>query len=289
MAAEILKSAELAHGLVENARENFAHFEEIGNAACFTTILVGDDPSSAKYIEMKQREGTSLGVRMNRMDLAADTSQAQLERVITQLSNSNADAILIQYPLPKGLDYLKAISQIDPSQDVDGLHPANLGLLLHDPKDYPGIIPCTPNGIVQLLEYGNVELNNADVVVVGKGLTVGGPLSILLASKNNGPAATVSTLHSGTKSLAEYISRADIVIGAAGVPGLITGDMIKEGAVLVSAGVRYVDGKALGDFTQDAREKAGVFVPVTGGVGPMTRANLWQNVVHCYELRHDLK
>lgn len=287
MAAELLKGTQLAEEMVETARLQLARFEELGNAACFTTVLVGEDPASHKYIEMKQREGESLGVKMSRVDLPHDISQADLEKTITELSDSEVDAILIQYPLPKGLDYLRAVSQINPVKDVDGLHPANLGLLFHDPENHPGLLPCTPNGIIQLLEHGGVELENADVAVVGKGLTVGGPLSVMLSAKNNGPSATVATLHHATKSIGDYISNADIVIGAAGAPGIIDASMIKDGATLVAVGVRYVDGMARGDFTKDARDKASIYVPVTGGIGPMTRANLWQNVVRCYNLGHE--
>jgi methylenetetrahydrofolate dehydrogenase (NADP+) / methenyltetrahydrofolate cyclohydrolase len=143
MAIETLRSDELASTITEQAADRFAYFNEIGTMACFTTILVGDNPASVRYIEMKQREGRELGVKMDRLDLPADISQAELERIVTGLNESDVNAVLIQYPLPKGLDYLKAINCMDPKKDVDGLHPSNLGMLFHDPKSFPGLLPCT--------------------------------------------------------------------------------------------------------------------------------------------------
>lgn len=285
MAAELLRGNSLAESMMEEAHSRFKGIKASGDTARFSTVLVGGDPASRKYIEMKQLEGSNLGVQMSRIDLPAQISQTELETVISQLNNTDVDAVLIQYPLPKGLDYARAISKLNPEKDVDGLHPSNLGLLFHDPESHPGLLPCTPNGIIQLLKYGGVDIENADIVVVGRGLTVGGPLSVMLACKNNGVSATVSTLHHGTKSIAEHTLKADIIIGAAGSPGLITAEMVKEGSTLVAVGVKYIDNKAKGDFTDEARRRAGVYVPVTNGVGPMTRANLWQNVVRCYDLR----
>lgn len=281
-----LRGNYLADSMIENARNRFIAIKDIGDTACFTTVLVGDDPASQKYVEMKQLEGTNLGVMMSRVDLPANIPQTDLENTISQLNENGEDAVLIQYPLPGALDYVRAISRLDPTKDVDGLHPSNLGLLFHDPENHPGLLPCTPNGIIQLLKSGGVKVQNADIVVVGRGLTVGGPLSVMLASKNNGASATVSTVHHSTKSLKEYTLNADIIIGAAGSPGLITADMIREGTTLVSVGVGYVDNKARGDFSEEARHLAGTYVPVTSGIGPMTRANLWQNVLRCYELKN---
>lgn len=285
----ILRGNYLADSMIENAQNRFEAIKEIGDTACFTTVLVGEDPASQKYVEMKQKEGVNLGVRMSRLDLPSDISQQELENEISRLNKTEVDAVLIQYPLPKNLDYAKAITRLNPLKDVDGLHPSNLGLLFHDPENYNGLLPCTPNGIIQLLKYGGVNIQNANVVVVGRGLTVGGPLSVLLAAKNNGVSATVSTLHHGTKLLKEYTLTADIIVGAAGSPDLITADMIKEGTTLVAVGVKYVDRKAKGDFTREARQLAGTYVPVTNGVGPMTRANLWQNVLSCYELNNGVQ
>jgi len=286
MAETFLYGTELARTLTEETQKRFVQYAELGEPACLTTVLVGDNPASKRYIEMKQEEGSTLGVNMDRLELPHDITQEDLEGEMEQLSASGVDSILIQYPLPPGLNYLSAVSRIKPTQDVDGLHPANLGLLFHDPENFPGLVPCTPNGILQLLEHGNVGVQNADITVVGRGLTVGGPLSVLLAATHNGASATVSTVHLGTKELRAHTRDADIVIGAAGSPGLIDADAVKEGAALISVGVKYEAGKARGDFTPAAKAKAGVYVPVTNGVGPMTRANLWANVARCHELRH---
>lgn len=276
--------------MVTDVQRQLGLLREMGKTAHFTTVLVGNDPASKKYIDMKQSEGSMIGVSMARVDLPADISQSDLNSKIAELNNDLAiNAILIQYPLPGKLNYLESISQIEPNKDVDGLHPYNLGLIMHDPQgNYPGIIPCTPNGIVQLLEHGGVKLEGADVAVVGRGMTVGAPLSMLLSAKNNGPGATVTTLHRHTKDLSKHIKNADIVIGATGVPNLIDDTMVKQDAILVSVGVSYdSNGRARGDFTDEARKKADIYIPVTGGIGPMTRANLWQNVLKCYELQQD--
>lgn len=288
MSERLLYGNVLADRLMEEAREDFSSFQALRKTARLTTVLVGKDPASKKYIDMKQAEGEKLGVAMERVDLDADISQDELENTLASLSNrEDVTAVLAQYPLPGNLNYLQAIQKLDPKKDVDGLHPSNLGLLIHDPVHHPGLIPCTPNGILQLLQYGGVEIERANVAVVGRGLTVGGPLSVLLNSKNNGANATVTLLHSGSKDLAEYTRAADIVIGATGRPGLITEDMITKGTTLVSVGVKYdKDDRARGDFTHGARQIAGDYVPVTRGIGPMTRANLWKNVVRCWQLQH---
>ncbi len=236
---------------------------------------------------MKQNEGSSLGVQMSRIDLPADISQEALEDEVEEISDSGVDAILVQYPLPQNLDYLSVIQKIRPSKDVDGLHPSNLGLIFHDPENFRGLVPCTPKGILDLLAYGKVETEGTNITVVGRGLTVGAPLSALLTAKNNGARATVTNAHSATKDLAKHTENADIIVAAVGQPNLIDGSMVRDGATLISVGVTYdQQGVAHGDFSDEASQKAGIFVPVTKGVGPLTRANLWKNAVKCAELQN---
>lgn len=286
MSERLLYGNDLARQMMAEVADEVRQLGLLSNYVHFATVLVGDNPASQRYIAMKQGEGSSLGIEMSRVDVPANISQDGLEEEISNLSDrEDIDAILVQYPLPPHLDYLSTIQKIDPRKDVDGLHPSNLGLLLHDPENFPGLIPCTPKGILQLLQHGEVAVERANITIVGKGLTVGAPLAALLTSKKNGPYATVTTVHRGTKDLTEHLVNADIVVAAAGQPALISGEMIRDGATLVSVGVTYdKKGMAHGDFSDDAREKAGVFVPVTKGVGPMTRANLWKNAIRCYEL-----
>lgn len=287
MARELLYGTDLAGEIADNTKQQVEELRSIGRIVSLATVLVGDDPASRRYIEMKHEEGSSVGIDMHSVELAADSSQSTLNGALAELSEDESmNALLVQYPLPVGLNYLSALSNINPLKDVDGLHPYNLGLLFHDPETYPGILPCTPNGIIQLLRHGDVELDGADITVVGRGMTVGAPLSMLLSARNNGSYSTVTTLHDGTKDLGEHTKNADVVIGAVGQPGLIDESMVREDATLVSVGVSYLeDGRARGDFTEEARDKAGVYVPVTRGIGPMTRANLWSNAVRCYELQ----
>ncbi len=239
------------------------------------TVLVGADPASQNYVRMKHRDCEEVGIASLRVELPADASSAQLQEAIEGLNADDAcTGYIVQLPLPKHLDENWALSLIDPAKDADGLHPINLGRLV---LNEPGTLPCTPRGIVELLRRHGVELNGAEVCVVGRGITVGRPLGLILTRRSEN--ATVTLCHTGTRDLADHTRRADIVVAAAGVPGMISAAMVKTGAVLVDVGVSRVDGKTAGDLAADVWEKAAWVTPNPGGVGPMTRAMLLSNVV----------
>ena len=239
------------------------------------TVLVGEDPASQNYVKMKHRDCEEVGIASIRVELPADASAGQVQDAILGLNADDAcTGYIVQLPIPKHLDENWALSLIDPDKDADGLHPINLGRLV---LNEPATLPCTPRGIIELVRRHGIEWRGAEVVVVGRGITVGRPLGLILTRRSEN--ATVTLCHTGTRDLAEHTRRADIVVGAAGVPGLITADMIKAGAVLLDVGVSRVDGKTVGDFAPDVWEKAAWISPNPGGVGPMTRAMLLSNVV----------
>ena len=241
------------------------------------TVLVGDDPGSHWYVGAKHRDCAHVGITSIRRDLPADATQAEVEAVIDELNADPAcTGFLIQQPT--GLDEFALLSRVDPDKDADGLHPYNLGKLVLGES---GPLPCTPMGIVELLRRYDVPIAGAEVAVVGRGLTVGRPLGLLMTRRAEN--ATVTLCHTGTRDLARHVRDADIVVAAAGVPGLITADMVKPGAALLDVGVSRVDGVVTGDIAPDAIEVAGYFSPNPGGVGPMTRAQLLVNVVHAAE------
>ncbi|WP_218019672.1 bifunctional methylenetetrahydrofolate dehydrogenase/methenyltetrahydrofolate cyclohydrolase [Rhodococcus maanshanensis] len=239
------------------------------------TVLVGDDPGSAAYVRGKHNDCAKVGITSIRRDLPADITQAQLEATIDELNaNPECTGYIVQLPLPKHLDENAALERIDPGKDADGLHPVNLGRLVLG-KEAP--LPCTPRGIVHLLRRYEVPINGAHVVVVGRGVTVGRPIGLLLTRRSEN--ATVTLCHTGTKDLAAEVERADIVVAAAGVPGLITADMVKPGAAVLDVGVSRTADGLRGDVDDSVREVAGFISPNPGGVGPLTRAFLLTNVV----------
>lgn len=239
------------------------------------TVLVGDDPASQRYVGMKHRDCEEVGMTSIRVDLPGDISQERLAEELQRLNEDPAcTGYLVQLPLPRHLDEFAALEAVDPDKDSDGLHPTNLGRLV---LNEPATLPCTPRGIVELLRRHDIPLTGAEVCVIGRGTTVGRPLGLILTRRSEN--ATVTLCHTGTRDVAEHTRRADIVIAAAGVPHMVTADMIKEGAVLVDVGVSRVDGKTVGDLAPDVWEKAAWVTPNPGGVGPMTRAMLLSNVV----------
>ncbi|MFI7031257.1 bifunctional methylenetetrahydrofolate dehydrogenase/methenyltetrahydrofolate cyclohydrolase [Microbispora rosea] len=243
------------------------------------TILVGDDPGSQIYVAGKHRDCAEVGITSIRKDLPESATQADVEAAVDELNADPAcTGYIVQLPLPRHLDTQALIERMDPAKDADGLHPVNLGRLVHM-VDAP--LPCTPRGIVVLLQEYGVPLKGAEVVVVGRGITVGRPLGLLLTRRTEN--ATVTLCHTGTQDLATHVRRADIVVAAAGVPHLVTGDMVKPGAAVLDVGVSRVDGKLTGDVAPDVREVAGFVAPNPGGVGPMTRAMLLANVVEAAE------
>ena len=244
------------------------------------TVLVGDDPGSHSYVKMKHRDCEALGVNSIRRDLPGDITQEELLAVIDELNEDPAcTGYIVQLPLPKHLNENEVLERIDPEKDADGLHPVNLGKLVLN-EDAP--LPCTPNGCISLLRRFDVELNGAKVVVIGRGVTVGRPIGLMLTRRSEN--STVTLCHTGTKDLAAETKAADVIIAAAGVPHMLTADMVKEGAAVLDVGVSRVDGKLAGDVAPDVWEKAGAVSPNPGGVGPLTRAFLVHNVVERAEL-----
>ncbi|TVT23569.1 bifunctional methylenetetrahydrofolate dehydrogenase/methenyltetrahydrofolate cyclohydrolase [Amycolatopsis rhizosphaerae] len=243
------------------------------------TVLVGDDPGSHSYVRMKHQDSAKVGVNSIRRDLPADIGQFELEKVIDELNaDPECHGYIVQLPLPAHLDTGRILERIDPDKDADGLAPVSLGRLV---LNRPGPLPCTPFGIVELLRRYQVPIDGARVTVVGRGITVGRTLGLLLTRRSEN--ATVTLCHTGTRDLAAEVRRADIVVAAAGVPGIITPDMVKPGAAVLDVGVSHVNGKLTGDVAPGVEEVAGWLSPNPGGVGPMTRAMLVTNVVEAAE------
>ncbi len=239
------------------------------------TVLVGDDPASQSYVKMKHRDCEQLGITSIRKDLPADVSQEELLAVIEELNEDpDCTGYIVQLPLPKHLDENAVLAAIDPDKDADGLHPVNLGKLV---LGEPAPLPCTPNGAIHLLRRFGVELDGAKVVVIGRGVTVGRPIGLILTRRSEN--ATVTLCHTGTKDLAAETRAADVIIAAAGKPHMLTADMVKPGAAVLDVGVSRVDGKLAGDVHPDVWDVAGHVSPNPGGVGPLTRAFLVHNVV----------
>ena len=258
-------------------RERVSALKERGITPGLGTILVGEDPASQWYVGAKHRDCAEIGITSIRRDLPGSSSQADVEKVIDELNADDAcTGFLIQQPT--GLDEVALLSRVDPAKDVDGLHPVNLGKLVLG-EEAP--LPCTPMGVIELLKRYDIPTKGAEVVVVGRGLTVGRPLGLILTRRSEN--ATVTLCHTGTKDLAKHTREADIIIAAAGVPSLITKDMVKPGAAVFDVGVSRVDGKVAGDIAPEVDEVAGYLTPNPGGVGPMTRALLLTNVVQAAE------
>ncbi|MBK4138498.1 bifunctional methylenetetrahydrofolate dehydrogenase/methenyltetrahydrofolate cyclohydrolase [Corynebacterium macginleyi] len=252
-----------------------AALKDKGITPGLATVLVGEDPGSQSYVKMKHRDCEKLGINSIRKDLPADISQEELEAVIDELNGDDAcTGYIVQLPLPKHLDENAILERIDPEKDADGLHPVNLGKLVLN-EEAP--LPCTPNGCLHLLRRFGVELGGAKTVVIGRGVTVGRPIGLMLTRRSEN--STVTLCHTGTKDLAAETRNADIVIAAAGQPHMLTADMIKEGAALLDVGVSRVDGKLTGDIAPECWDKAGYVSPNPGGVGPLTRAFLVCNIV----------
>jgi methylenetetrahydrofolate dehydrogenase (NADP+)/methenyltetrahydrofolate cyclohydrolase len=258
--------------------ERVAKLKERGVVPGLGTVLVGDDPGSHWYVGAKHKDCAEIGITSLRRDLPAGSSQADVEKVIDELNDDpSCTGFLVQQPT--GLDEFALLSRVHPDKDVDGLHPFNLGKLVLGKS---GPLPCTPVGVIELLRRHDVPIAGAEVVVVGRGLTVGRPLGLLLTRRSEN--ATVTLCHTGTRDLAAHVRTADIVIAAAGVPDIITGDMVKPGAAVLDVGVSRVDGQIAGDVAASVWETAGWVSPNPGGVGPMTRAMLLTNIVDAAEL-----
>ncbi|BCN79907.1 bifunctional protein FolD [Prescottella equi] len=273
--ATILDGKATRDEIFEDLEARVAALKEKGITPGLGTILVGDDPGSAAYVRGKHNDCAKVGITSIRRDLPSDITQEELEATIDELNaNPECTGYIVQLPLPKHLDENAALERVDPDKDADGLHPVNLGRLVLG-KEAP--LPCTPRGIVHLLRRYEVPIAGAHVAVVGRGVTVGRPIGLLLTRRTEN--ATVTLCHTGTRDLAAQVRQADIVIAAAGVPGLITADMVKPGAAVLDVGVSRTADGLRGDVADDVREVAGFVSPNPGGVGPLTRAFLLTNVV----------
>ncbi|MEU4829751.1 bifunctional methylenetetrahydrofolate dehydrogenase/methenyltetrahydrofolate cyclohydrolase [Streptosporangium sp. NPDC023615] len=281
MSARILDGKATAAKIKADLAVRVAALAERGVVPGLGTVLVGADPGSQIYVAGKHRDCAEVGISSIRRDLPEDATQAEVEAVVDELDASDeCTGYIVQLPLPRHLDTQALIERMDPAKDADGLHPVNLGRLVHM-VDAP--LPCTPYGIVALLQEYGVPIKGAEVVVVGRGITVGRSLGLLLTRRSEN--ATVTLCHTGTRDLPAHTRRADIVVAAAGVPHLITADMVKPGAAVLDVGVSRVDGKIAGDVAPGVEDVAGFLTPNPGGVGPMTRAMLLTNVVEAAERR----
>jgi len=277
--ARILDGKATAGAIRDDLKKRVERLAEHGVTPGLGTVLIGDDPGSMSYVAGKHRDCAQVGISSLREHHPADISQEFLEERIAALNDDpTCTGFIVQLPLPRHLDAQRALELVDPDKDADGLHPMNLGRLVLM-ADAP--LPCTPRGIVELLTAYDIKLPGAEVCVIGRGITVGRPLGLLLTRRTEN--ATVTLCHTGTVGLAEHTRRADVIVAAAGVAGLVTADMVKPGAVVLDVGTSRTDAGLVGDVTPDAAEVAGWLAPMPGGVGPMTRAMLLTNVVEAAE------
>lgn len=289
----VIDGNELAADIREGLGDAIAELESHGRTPGLATVLMNDNPDSETYVNLKQRDCEEVGIDTIDERLDSDGTAEELFGVIDDLNqNPRVHGILVQSPLPEHIDEEAAFERIDPAKDVDGFHPMNVGRLV---RGRPNLKPCTPHGVQRLLEHADVDLEGADVVVVGRSNIVGKPLANLLAQKSNQGNATVTICHSRTDDLAAHTTRADVVIAAAGVPGLIDGDMLSEGCAVIDVGINPVDAdtekgyRLVGDVDfPSAKAKADVISPVPGGVGPMTRAMLLYNTVKAASQQEDV-
>jgi methylenetetrahydrofolate dehydrogenase (NADP+) / methenyltetrahydrofolate cyclohydrolase len=281
MTAVILDGKATAAAIKEDLAKRVAALARAGIVPGLGTVLVGDDPGSHAYVAGKHRDSVQVGIASIRRDLPADATQKQVDAVIDELNADPAcTGYIVQLPLPAGLDAHRVLNRMDPAKDADGLHPVSLGRLV---LGEPGPLPCTPRGIVELLRRYDVPIAGADVTVIGRGITVGRALGLLLTRRSEN--ATVTLTHTGTKDLPAHTRQADIVVVAAGRPGLVTADMIKPGAAVLDVGITRTEAGLVGDVAPEVAEVAGYLAPMPGGVGPMTRAMLLANVVDAAEQR----
>ena len=279
MTAQILDGKATAGRIKMELAERVAALVAAGRTPGLATVLVGDDPGSAAYVAGKHRDCEEAGIRSIRVDLPADISQDDLDAELHRLNQDpNCTGYIVQLPLPNHLDEGRALELIAPEKDADGLHPMNLGRLV---LGIPAPLPCTPRGIVALLREYDVPLAGAEVCVIGRGVTVGRPLGLLLTRRSEN--ATVTLCHTGTRDLTSHTRRADIIVSAAGVPGLITADMVRPEAAVLDVGITRTETGLVGDVAPEVREQAGWLAPMPGGAGPMTRAMLLVNVVEAAE------
>lgn len=277
MTARLLDGDAVAARIKMQLAERVQRLLSAGRTPGLGTILVGDDPSSVRYVAMKIEECAEIGIRSFDEHLGADASQREIEEIVDRFNaDDRIHSILVQLPLPDGVNDEEVLLRVNPEKDVDGLHPTNLGRLV---MGSPGPLPCTPNGIVELLAAYDVPVEGQHVVVIGRGLTIGRPLALLLAMRRPHCNAAVSVVHTGVEHFAEIVRSADVIVSAAGRAGLVTRDMVKPGAAVVGAGTTFEGRRLLSDIADDVSDVAGWITPRLGGVGPMTRAMLLNNAV----------
>ncbi|MEU7044310.1 bifunctional methylenetetrahydrofolate dehydrogenase/methenyltetrahydrofolate cyclohydrolase [Streptomyces varsoviensis] len=281
MTAQILDGKATASAIKSELAVRVEALKAKGITPGLGTLLVGDDPGSKWYVAGKHRDCAQVGIGSIQRELPGTATQEEIEAVVRELNdNPDCTGYIVQLPLPKGIDTNRVLELMDPAKDADGLHPVSLGQLVLNER---GPLPCTPYGIIQLLRHHGVEINGAHVVVVGRGITVGRSIPLLLTRKSEN--ATVTQCHTGTRDLAAQLRQADIIVAAAGVPHIIKPEDVKPGAAVLDVGVsRDENGKIVGDVHPGVAEVAGWLSPNPGGVGPMTRAQLLVNVVEAAEL-----
>jgi methylenetetrahydrofolate dehydrogenase (NADP+) / methenyltetrahydrofolate cyclohydrolase len=279
-----MPGAPVADAVLLDVTERVAKLAAAGKTVGLATILVGDDPASAGYVRKKHEACEQVGMESIDIRISADSTQSELLAAVAQLNADPAvDGYLIQHPVPPGFDFNQAVGAIDPSKDADGLHPTNLGLLALGDPGAPR--PCTPLGIKAMLAHYEVPVAGRNVVIVGRGPTLGRPLSMLLSLKEPGANAAVTTVHTGVPNWADYTRQADIVVGAAGSPNMITPDFIRPGSVVIGGGLTWEGRKAFSDVDESCAEVAGWITPRLGGVGVTTIAMLLSNTVTAAERR----
>ena len=279
MTATVLDGKATAAAVKADLAVRVAALGERGITPGLATVLVGDDPGSHAYVGGKHRDCAEVGIASIRVDMPASATQSEVEDQVRRLNDDPAvTGYIVQLPLPKGLDSNQVLEIMDPAKDADGLHPMNLGRLV---LGIEAPLPCTPRGIVELLRAYDVPIAGAEVCIVGRGITVGRPLGLLLTRRQEN--ATVTLCHTGTKDMAKHVAAADIVVAAAGVPHVISPDIIKPGAALVDVGITRTEAGLVGDVDPACAEVAGWIAPMPGGTGPMTRAMLLANVVEAAE------
>jgi methylenetetrahydrofolate dehydrogenase (NADP+) / methenyltetrahydrofolate cyclohydrolase len=279
--ARLLPGAPVAEAVLDDVKARVTKLKERGVQPSLATILVGDDDASAGYIRIKQKQAAELGFESPHEHLSGDVTQADLLEVIAGYNkDKSVHGVLIQYPIPAHLDYDAALQTLDPDSDVDGMHPLNMGRLA---VGLPGPLPCTPAGIEALLAFHDIEVSGREVVILGRGATLGRPLAMLLAQKRPTANAAVTVVHTGVKDWPRYARRADILIAAVGVPGIVKPEHVRPGSVVIGAGVRYEGRRLLPDVEESCAEVAGAITPRVGGVGPTTVAMLFRNAVAAAE------
>jgi len=283
MTANLLSGIEVAEAVVADVRNRVEKLDKRGIQPGLGTILVGDDGPSESYVRKKHEACENAGIRSFHLQLPANITQQELLNAVDDFNNNDeVDGYIIQYPVPKGLDFNEALMRMNPAKDADGLHPVNLGKLVLQEK---GPVPCTPAGIQAILVHYGIEVSGKEVVIIGRGPTLGRPLSLLLTTKQEGANAAVTVVHSGVRDLAHFTRRADIIISAAGVASIVMPEMVKPGAAVISGGISWEGKRLMPDVDESCAEVAGWITPRLGGVGPTTVAMLLRNTVLAAEAR----